>query len=77
MAAPSFPGRVVYLEAAWALDRRQHSWEFVSSFQGFCSEQAQGLNVSPETALMRGHQSHRPFPSEGVFHCAQEACGRK
>lgn len=66
MAAPTFPGRAVYLEAAWAHDRRQHSWEFVSSFQGFCSEQAQGLNISPETSFMCGHQNHQPFPSE--FH---------
>lgn len=77
MAAPSFPGTVVYLEAAWAHDRWQHSWEFVSSFQGFCSEQAQGLSISPETSFMRGHQNHHPFPSERVFLCAQEACGWK
>lgn len=69
MAAPSFPGTVVYLEAAWAHDRWQHSWEFVSSFQGFCSEQAQGLNISPETSFMRGHQNHHPFPSESFPLC--------
>lgn len=42
-------------------NRQQHSWEFVSSFQGFLSEQAQELNVSPETSLVHGHQNHHPL----------------